>query len=286
MIEFADRYWESSDGLRLYARDYPAANGDAKLPVICIHGLTRNSKDFADVAPAICKSGRRVLVLDVRGRGRSDRDPVPANYQLATYAADVVALMDALGHARALFVGTSMGGLIAMVLATIAPARIAGALLNDVGPELEPSGLVRIASYVGKPAKLESWSDAAAYAERTNGAAFPGRSEEFWLQFARRILRENEAGLPALDYDPAIASAVAPAPMPDLWPLFASLADGRPLALVRGALSDLITADIAERMKAAAPHLDVTEVPEVGHAPMLSEKAAAAAIKRWLATAQ
>ena len=285
MSAFSDRYWTSSDGLRLYARDYAGADGEARLPVICLHGLTRNSRDFEDVAPPIAASGRRVLSLDVRGRGRSDRDPDAANYHVGTYAADVIALMDALGVARAVFIGTSMGGLITMTLAAIAPPRVAAGLLNDVGPELHSDGIARIASYVGKPAKIESWADAAAYARRTNDAAFPDRDEDFWLAFARRTLRE-EQGRPALDYDPAIASAVAPGtPMPDLWPLFAGFAAGRPVALVRGAISDLVTADIAARMRAAAPHLDVTEIPEVGHAPLLTEPEAAEAIARFLAAA-
>ena len=282
MTGYSDRFWTSSDGLRLYARDYAGADGEAKLPVICIHGLTRNSKDFEEVAPPIAATGRRVLVLDVRGRGRSDRDSNGANYQIPTYATDVVALMDALGIARAAFIGTSMGGLITMTVAALAPARVAAGLLNDVGPELAPEGIVRIASYVGKPAKIDTWADAAAYAKATNGAAFPDRPDSFWDAFSRRILREDEHGKPARDYDPAIASAVAPGPMPDLWPLFAAFAADRPIALVRGAISDLITADIAARMKAAASQLDVTEVPGIGHAPMLDEPEAAEAIRRFL----
>lgn len=284
MNGFSDRWWTSSDGLRLYARDYPGASGDAMLPVICIHGLTRNSKDFEDVAPAMAASGRRVLAIDVRGRGRSDRDANSANYHVGSYAADVIALMDALGIARAVFVGTSMGGLITMTLSMIAPARVAAGLLNDVGPELHQDGLTRIAGYAGKAAEIADWQQAADYAERTNGAAFPGRPPAFWGAFARRVMRDD-AGRPVLDYDPAIASAVAPGAIPDMWPLFAAFAADRPIALVRGEISDLITADIAARMQAAAPHLDATSVPDVGHAPMLDEPEAVAAIERFLARA-
>jgi pimeloyl-ACP methyl ester carboxylesterase len=282
---YSELHWNSSDGLRLFARDYASGDGEARLPVVCLHGLTRNSRDFEDVAPAIAARGRRVLALDMRGRGRSDRDPNGANYHIGTYATDVVALLDALGVARAVFVGTSMGGLITMTLAMIAPARVAAALLNDVGPELHPSGISRIASYVGKSAAIESWDDAAAYARRTNGAAFPHYQDDDWDRFARRTFREDEQGRPALDYDPAIASAVAPGALPDLWPLFTAFAAGRPLALVRGGISDLITADIAERMKGVAPHLDVTEVSGIGHAPMLTEPAARAAFDRFLEAA-
>ena len=282
MAEFVDRWWSSSDGLRLHARDYAGAGGDARLPVICIHGLTRNARDFEDVAPPIAAGGRRVLALDVRGRGLSDRAGDPATYQVPTYAGDVLALMDALGMRRAVFIGTSMGGLITMALSALAPARVAAGLLNDVGPELHPAGIARIAGYAGKPAVLDNWDAAAAYAERTNGAAFPGRDAAFWTAFARRTLAAAD-GLPVLCYDPAIASAVAPgAAVPDLWPLFAAFAAGRPIALVRGAISDLVTADIAAKMRAAAPHLAVTDVPNVGHAPMLDEPEARRAIARFL----
>jgi pimeloyl-ACP methyl ester carboxylesterase len=282
MTGYSERFWTSSDGLRLFARDYAGADGEARLPVICLHGLTRNSRDFEEVAPAIATTGRRVLALDVRGRGRSDRDAVAANYHVGTYAADVAAMMDRLGIASASFLGTSMGGLITMTLALMAPAKVAAAILNDVGPELHPDGIARIAGYVGKPASIATWQDAAAYARATNGAAFPHYRDEDWQAFARRTLREGADGQPMLDYDPAIASAVAPGAIPDLWPLFTAFAAGRPLALIRGEISDLITGDIAQRMRAAAPQLEVTQVPGVGHAPMLTEPEAQAAIGRFL----
>jgi pimeloyl-ACP methyl ester carboxylesterase len=283
MSGFADHIWTSSDGLNLYARDYAGPGSESRLPVLCLHGLTRNSKDFAEVASRISANGRRVIVPDVRGRGRSDRDANPANYHLGTYASDVMGLMDSLGIDRAVFIGTSMGGLITMTLGLIAPDRVAAALLNDVGPELHPSGIERILGYAGKPVTIATWEDAAAYAQRTNGAAFPDYRDEEWARFARRILREDESGAPTLDYDPAIAAAVTAGPQPDLWPLFTQFASQRPVALVRGALSDLITADIAGRMKDAAPGLEVTDVPRVGHAPMLTEAEAEAAIDRFLA---
>ena len=148
-MSFADLTWTSQDGLTLHARDYAAARPVTGVPVICIHGLTRNARDFEDLAPRIAALGRRVLAVDVRGRGRSARDPQPLNYHPGTYAMDVVALLEATGIDRAVFVGTSMGGIIAMVLASIRPEAIAGAVLNDVGPELSPLGLARIGGYVG-----------------------------------------------------------------------------------------------------------------------------------------
>jgi pimeloyl-ACP methyl ester carboxylesterase len=284
MSEYAERFWTSPDGLTLFARDYAAAAGPARLPVICIHGLTRNSRDFEEVAPWIAGQGRRVLAVDVRGRGRSDYDPNPLNYVPPTYAGDVLALMAQAGIARALFVGTSMGGLITMALAAVAPAAVAGAVLNDIGPELSPVGLARIMTYVGLHKPISSWEHAAEFAASINTVAFPNHASEDWAAFARRIFRETESGL-ALDYDPDITvpfKAAPTGPLPDLWPLFSGLGTGRPLLLVRGAISDLLDEEIAGRMRAAAPAMAHVEVPGVGHAPMLTEPAARAAIADFL----
>src|SRR3712207_6651095 len=166
MTEFDDRFWTSADGLNLYAREYAGSSGPARLPVICIHGLTRNSRDFEEVAPWIAARGRRVLAVDVRGRGRSNHDPSPANYQVPIYAGDMVALMTASGIARAVFVGTSMGGLITLALGAMNPGVVAAAVLNDVGPELSPVGLRRILGYVGgDKAPVRTWDDAADFAQ-------------------------------------------------------------------------------------------------------------------------
>jgi pimeloyl-ACP methyl ester carboxylesterase len=285
---FVDRWWTSRDGLKLYARDYPGATGEARLPVICIHGLTRNSRDFGDVASYIAAAGRRVLAIDVRGRGRSAYDPKPMNYTPATYARDVIALFEAAGIARALFVGTSMGGLITMAMCAFRPKMVAGAVLNDVGPEVSPVGLARIASYVGKGGAIETWEDAAAYARTTNGVAFPHFTDADWMDFARRTFRE-ENGKPVLDYDPNISvpirAAGPKALTPKLWPFFRKLARGRPLLLVRGETSDILDAGVARRMKAMAPRMAYAEAPGVGHAPTLSEPTAREAILALLATA-
>lgn len=286
MHGYVDRWWRAPDGLRLYARDYPGAAGEARLPVVCLHGLTRNSADFGAVAPASAAAGRRVLALDVRGRGRSDRASDPMTYVPPVYAGDVAALMDQAGIARAAFVGTSMGGLITMTLAALRPDRVAAAVLNDIGPEVGQAGLARIAAYAGQPVEVETWADAAAYARRTNGVAFPHYGQADWDAFARRVFREDASGRPVLDYDPEIAAPIraagAQALTPDLWPAFRGLAEGRPLLLVRGQTSDLLDADIAGRMRAAAPHMGYVEVSGVGHAPMLDEPEAAAAIAAFL----
>ena len=285
MTAFTERRWTSPDGLALYARDYPGLSGPAKLPVIALHGLTRNSRDFEDVAPPMAGSGRRVLAPDVRGRGFSAWD-APTAYQPATYAADVQALVRQAGISRAVFIGTSMGGLITMALAAGAPDLVAAAVINDVGPVLGPAGLTRIAGYAGGGAPVETWADAAGYAQRINGAAFPDAEPAFWDAFARRLFREDAAGRPVLDYDPGIAEALrsAPQPAPDLWPLWDRLAAGRrPLLLVRGENSDLLQRETADEMARRAPNLHRVEAPRVGHAPMLTEAPVAAALRAFLA---
>ena len=212
---WADRFWTAPgpEGLRLHARDYAGAPGPARVPVVCLHGLTRNARDFEDLAPYIAARGRRVLALDVRGRGRSARDPQPMRYVPATYAGDVLALLDALAISRAVFIGTSMGGLITMVVAALRPQAVAAAALNDVGPELAPEGLKRIAAFAGQTAEVSTWAEAADFARARNRAAFPHYGPEQWMAFARRLFVDKD-GRPVLDYDPDIAKAFAPPPPP------------------------------------------------------------------------
>jgi len=287
MTGFAQRRWTSADGLSLFARDHAPADGPARLPVIAIHGLTRNSADFGIIAPLIAQSGRRVLSIDVRGRGRSDRAPDPMTYQPDTYARDVQALLDQLGIARAVFLGTSMGGLITMTLAAQRPKAVAAAILNDIGPAVSPEGLARIAAYSGQPVEIGSWADATAYARRINAIAFPYYTDGDWDAFARRVFREDADGSIALDYDPDISvpirAAGAKALVPNLWPMFRRLARKRPTLLIRGETSDLLGPDIADRMRKLAPEMAYAEIPGIGHAPMLDEPAARSAIFEFLA---
>ena len=284
---FAERRWTSPDGLTLFARDYAPAAGQAKLPVIAIHGLTRNSADFEGIAPLLAQSGRRVLAVDVRGRGRSDRAPDPMTYVPDVYARDVLALMEQTGIDRAVFVGTSMGGLITMVLAAVRPKAVAAAILNDIGPQVSPEGLARIAAYSGQPVDTPTWAAAAEYAKRINEIAFPENTDADWDAFARRVFREGTEGTPVLDYDPDIAvpirAAGAKALVPNLWPSFRKLTRNRPTLLVRGGTSDLLSAEIAAKMKKAAPEMEYAEVPGIGHAPMLDEPEAKSAIFEFLA---
>ncbi|MGH7026875.1 alpha/beta fold hydrolase [Brevundimonas sp.] len=287
-MTYAERRWTSPDGLSLYARDYAPADGPARLPVIAIHGLTRNSADFGVIAGLIAASGRRVLAVDVRGRGQSDRAPDPMTYRPDVYARDMLALMDQAGIEKAVFLGTSMGGLITMALTAIKPQAVAAAVINDIGPEVAPEGLARIAEYTGRKIEVRNWADAAAYARDINAVAFPLYGDADWDAFARRIFREGADGKPVLNYDPDISvpikAAGAAALVPDLWPAFTALATGRPALLVRGGTSDLLSNDIAGRMRQAAPSLAYVEVPGIGHAPMLDEPEARAAISEFLAS--
>lgn len=291
MPNFTPLRYHSSDGLALYARDYAAQTGaepaPARLPVICIHGLTRNSADFDELAPEIARLGRRVLALDVRGRGYSAYDPDPANYNPVVYAGDVVKLMHDLGIARAVFVGTSMGGLITMTLAMRHLDLIAGAVLNDVGPVLSTKGLARIAGYAGRCNELSTWDDAAGYLKDINACAFPGNSDAEWGKWARRAFAANDAGALALRYDPRIALSLQTGKLKPTSlaarMAFRRLAQRRPTLLVRGALSDLVEPDQVAWMRRAAPAMAYAEVPDVGHAPMLTEPAALDAIRGFLA---
>jgi len=288
MTEPRELRWRSSDGLSLVASEYGRADPQ-KLPVICIPGLTRNARDFEEVAPWIASMGRRVLAVDLRGRGRSDRDPNPRRYAPPTYAKDMVELLDLMGAPRALFVGTSLGGIVTMSLAAKHVDRIGGVVLNDVGPVIARAGLARISGYAGKAPAVGSWSDAVSYAKQTNGVAFPANSEVDWEMFARRIFREGPAGAPMLECDPLVFQPVHPlltwllAPL--VWGLFRKLANGRKALLIRGAISDVLSAETAARMRRAAKEMSYVEIENVGHAPTLSEPAAKEGLARFFAEA-
>ena len=286
MSTYSDLSYTSTDGLTLYARDYAAHSGPARLPVICIHGLTRNSSDFDELAPWIASLGRRVIALDVRGRGRSACDPDPSHYNPATYAGDVMKLAHDLGISRAVFVGTSMGGLITMTLALRRLKLIAAAVLNDVGPIISEKGLSRIAGYAGKGCELTSWGQAAEYIKAINQPAFPANDMAEWDKWARRAFTENEQGQLVLRYDPNIALPLQSGKLKSTsWigrVAFRRLARNRPTLLVRGALSDLVEDEQAGYMRRAAPAMQYAVVPGVGHAPMLTEPPARDAIEQFL----
>jgi len=278
---YRDCFAMVADGLRLHYRDYPGSA--ARLPLLCLHGLTRNARDFAEFAERYSPD-RRVIALDFRGRGLSEYDPVPARYTPLTYAADVVQLLDQLSLPQAVFVGTSLGGLVTMAVAAMAPQRIAASILNDVGPELAEVGLDRIKDYVGRNARFASWDEAAEAIAANNHHIPATNTHADWLKMAQRVCREDEGSV-VFDYDMGIAlpfETKGPAPTIDLWPLFKVLGQ-KPLLVVRGERSDLLTAAALEKMHDAVPSMKSVTVAGAGHAPMLDEPEAVAAIDEFLA---
>jgi pimeloyl-ACP methyl ester carboxylesterase len=270
------------DGLRLVCREY-GERRPGQPAVLCLPGLTRNSLDFESLARELAPRAR-VLTPDLRGRGRSDRDPNWQNYQPLTYVQDIGEVLAALDAPRVVVVGTSLGGLIAMVMAFAMPARLAGVLLNDIGPEIDPAGAARIAAYVGRRAPVTTWAEAAEQARAVNGAALPDFTDVDWLRFARATYREDADGRPVPDYDPRIGDAARQPPVgpaPDLWALFRALGPV-PTALLRGETSDILSSATVERMRAAKPDLAVTIVPRRGHAPTLDEPESRAAVDALL----
>ena len=277
---YEDRYLTVRDGLRLHYRDY--AGAPDKPPILCLHGLTRNSRDWAEFAER--HSPRfRVLALEFRGRGGSDYDPLPQRYNPLTYAGDVVELLDQLGISQAIFVGTSLGGLVTMTIAATVPQRIYATILNDIGPDVEPGGVDRILTYVGKDRRFKSWDETAEAIAANYGASFDRYTHEDWVKMAKRNCREDKGEI-RFDYDMAIAEPFktsGPTPHVDLWPFFAVLAQ-KPLLVVRGAKSDLLTMSTATKMQEVAPSMKLVVVPGVGHAPELNEPEAVAAIDEFL----
>ena len=283
-MKFSEHRMVTPDGPAIYARDYAPEGAARGVPVLCLHGLTRNSADFEAVAPAIVSLGRRVIVPDTRGRGRSDNDPDPARYRPEIYAADTLALLDMLGIARAVFLGTSMGGVMTMLTAAMAPGRIAAAILNDIGAEVDPAGVARIAAYVGRSDPFVSWDEMIASIRAQQQALFPDADDGFWERWAHRVARERPDGCVEFAYDPLIRQAFgAPqgAAPPDLWALFEALS-AVPVLLIRGALSDILPAAGAAKMKRVKPDLVFVEIPGIGHAPTLEEKPSREAIAEFL----
>jgi pimeloyl-ACP methyl ester carboxylesterase len=265
----------AQDGLKLHVRSH-GPRSDAALPVVCLPGLARTAADFEALATALSSHAaapRQVLALDARGRGRSDYDPNPQNYSLPVELSDIVAVLTALEIAHAVFVGTSRGGMLTMLLAVARPAAIAGCVLNDIGPVIDIKGVMRIKSYVGKLPPPASFADAAAMLRGLFGSQFPKLSDAEWLAFARRTFKETKGRLVA-DYDPKLASTLEAVdlerPLPDLWNQFDALAS-IPVMVVRGGNSDILSPATVDAMRARHPGLEVVEVPDQGHAPLLTE---------------
>lgn len=265
----------AQDGLRLHVRRYGAAV-PRRLPIVCLPGLTRNSADFHELAGAFsthAAEARLVIAIDARGRGRSDFDPNPDNYSFPVELADVLAVLTALEIGRAIFLGTSRGGILAMLLGAARPAAIGGAILNDIGPVIDTKGLMRLKGSVGKLPAPSSFADGAEILRRLGDAQFTALTQEQWLAQARQTWKQTDKGL-VLDYDPRLAvtlESVDPErPLPPLWPQFDSLARV-PLMLIRGANSDLLSAATIDAMRTRRLDIDVLDVPDQGHAPLLVE---------------
>ncbi|MET1112918.1 MAG: alpha/beta hydrolase [Allosphingosinicella sp.] len=282
MADWSDGWWTSSDGLRLHYRDY--AGSAARPPILCIAGLTRNARDFEGVAERL-RGEWRLICVELRGRGQSDHARDAMSYVPPTYWQDVEALIAALALKRFVLFGTSLGGLITMLLALADKSRIAGALLNDIGPELEPKGLEHIRSYVGRSHSWPTWLHAARAIGEMQKDRYPDWDIGRWLVYAKRLCKLSQSGRIVFDYDMRIAE---PFRQPggdtgfDLWTAFAAL-KGVPSLVVHGEISDLLSRATVERMLAENPAMEAATVPNVGHAPTLEEPEAVAGIDRLLA---
>jgi pimeloyl-ACP methyl ester carboxylesterase len=283
-MKHAEYWFESHDGLRLFSRVYATHSASAPV-VLCLHGLTRNGRDFEDLAPHLAKR-YRVIVPDVRGRGLSQRDTEPGNYKMPVYLRDLENLLDGLGADSVCVVGTSMGGLMAMTLGATRPARVSRIVLNDVGPELDPVGLERIRRYAGRSPSVATWAEAIAQLRQLFGTTWPRLPEARWEAIARRSYRMNAAGMLEPDADPMIGEVLrnSAGAARDFWPLWAALRQIPVLAL-RGELSDLFSAQTMARMQQEHPALEAATIPQRGHTPLLDEPECLDRIDRFLGAA-
>lgn len=282
MTEFDDRFWTSSDGLKLHFRDYPG--GDGRPPLLCLPGLTRNARDFEGLAARHAGTWR-VLCADMRGRGDSAYAKDSATYNPEQYVDDVTALLEHEGIDRFVAIGTSLGGLMTMAMAERIPGRIVSAVINDIGPVIETTGLERIRAYVGQGRSFPTWMHAARALAESHGAAFPDFAIADWLVMAKRIMALSPSGRIVFDYDMKIAEPFADTATVagvDLWAGLAALAGG-PVLIVRGALSDLFSEATMAQMVARLPDAETLTLPRVGHAPTLDEPEAITAVDRLLA---
>ena len=279
---FTEHHYQANDGLSLYYRRY----GSGKDAIVCLPGLTRNSKDFHEIATQL-SSRYCVLSLDLRGRGQSDWDFDWRNYHPVTYIRDTWTLLDQLDFSRFILLGTSLGGLLAMIMASQQPERIRAVILNDVGPEADPAGYARILASFDQQFEVKNWQDAALYCERNYQAALPDMPAEFWRDFAHKNYREGEGGRPEIECDPKIGEAIRKGDLSriagvqvDPWETFAAIT--APCLVLRGEISDILSAEIVQRMKEVKPALKTAVIPNRGHAPLLYETESLAAIHEFL----
>lgn len=279
---FTEHHYLTHDGLSLYYRIY----GSGEDILVCLPGLTRNSKDFHEMATHLALR-YRLMCLDMRGRGQSEWDPDWRNYLPGTYIRDTWGLLDQLDIAGFTLVGTSLGGLMAIIMASQQPERVKAVVLNDVGPEADPSGYARILASFQQQSEVKDWQDAARQCEQSYATALPGMPAEFWRAYVHKNYRVGADGRPELDSDPNIGEAVRQADLSriagiqvDPWAAFRAMT--MPCLVLRGELSDILSAEIVERMSQVKPDLKTAVIPERGHVPLLYEPQSLAAIDNFL----
>jgi pimeloyl-ACP methyl ester carboxylesterase len=278
---FEECHVEAADGLRLYYRDYP--NVSPRSPVICLPGLTRNSRDFAPLATRISTT-RRVICPDLRGRGKSQYDPEWRNYHPGQYAADLWQLLDTLQLDEVVIIGTSLGGWMAMLLNHQQPGRIAGAVMNDIGPEADPDGIARVVATAGRLDVVGSLAEAIEQAKSVYSIVFPDWSEDQWQAYTETTYRQLDDGRFDLNFDRNIGHAAREGVSGleiDPWKMFGDLANV-PTLLIHGVMSDILTEPIIDRMRQHKPDLKIAPVRDRGHAPLLDEQEAVDAIATFL----
>lgn len=278
---FEDHVYASSDGLSLYARLYSGGGGLS--PLLCLHGLTRNSRDFHDFLCAF--PNRPAISVDQRGRGRSDYDPDPTRYRPDIYCQDMITLLDDLDVKSVIAVGTSMGGLMSWMMSAQRPDLFAGMIINDIGPDIDPAGLDRLQSYVGKHSEFPDWGALSDAIKSQGPDIFPDFTAEDWLAFAHRVGEDTADGRVRFSYDPAIADGLSGADKtaapPDLWPLFLAQSD-IPMMVLRGETSDILANETVKQMVTRRSNTQLVIVPNRGHAPTLTEPVALDAIRPFL----
>lgn len=276
---FTERTFRAQDGLQLYFRDYGPTDSE-DLPILCLTGLARNSKDFASFAERLSASGRRVLCLDYRGRGRSAYDPDPMNYQPPTYLNDIRHMLAALGLHKVVVMGSSLGGILGMGMGAAMPTAIAGLMLNDVGPDIDTAGFARIQGYLKTDRPHRNWDEAIADLKTifTNNSF----TEDEWRDVAEGTFAMGDDGMLHYDWDVNLYKPIEQSPgIPDLWPYFNSVKHV-PMLVLRGEKSDILLPETVERMVARHPSIRAVTVPGAGHIPTLKEPTAIEAVDDFL----
>jgi pimeloyl-ACP methyl ester carboxylesterase len=281
LANYSEHTFTNPDGLKQYYRDFNTA-GEGAPTVLCMPGLSRNSKDFEGIATHMAESCR-VICVEQRGRGNSEWDPDPTRYRPDVYVADMMALLEHLGLKQVIAYGVSLGGLMTIMIGAMHPSTLKAAIINDIGPEVDPKGIARIKGYVGKGSPPESWDQAIVAVKAANAGVYPKFSDAEWEWFTRKLYDEKDGKL-VVQYDPAISQNFESddsQSAPDLWPVFDMLKD-IPLVVLRGGLSDILSAETLEKMAARHPDLVPVTVPDKGHVPLMTEPECLAAVDALL----